>query len=333
MRTRLVALLMVAGVLGCASQSSQTEGDDRRERRVPVTVVEAVTDDVVFTSTKIGAVNVNRQVHINFAVPGRLEEFLVDEDAYVRAGEPIARLDATELEAAVETSQIRLRELSKRTEKLERLLQKDMVTEAEYDQVKTEYLTCQEELRVARDKLSKVRVSAPFAGVVLKRLAEVGSFVPPGVPVAILVDIDTVRVQLDLTDQEIRKIAVGEALQVRADAFPTRRFDGTIDRIVPSVDPRSRMTSIQLLVTNPGRLLKPGMMVRTDIVVGAYQKVISLPVDCLVYQGTNTFVYVVTGVEPTSHRRSVSIGPLYKERVIETGQSYLNDGSLANVLE
>jgi len=341
-----VLCLTLTLVAACAPGGRTTDADEgARRREVPVTVVRTVTDDVVFSSPKVGAVKVNRQVSINFTTPGRLEHFMAEEDQYVRENEPIARLDETELKAAVETARIQLADLEKRKEKLEGFLQKGVVTEAEYDQVKTQYLTTKEQLTVARDRLEKAVVKAPFAGIVFKKLAEQGSFVPPGAPIAVLVDIDHIRVELDFSDREISKVAVGSAIEVKADAYPDKTFRGTIDRVVPSVDPRSRMTRVELLIPNPGRLLRPGMLVRTDVVVGSYRQVISLPVDCLVYQGKRTFVYVVDGSSNTARRRDVTVETLYRDRavvtsglsagesVVESGQSYLADGTSVRILE
>lgn len=344
MRTALILLLLVVGCGGCGS-SARDGAVETAEREVPVTVVTAQTDDVVFSSGKVGAVKVNRQVSINFTTPGRIEQFLVDEDQYVREGEPVARLDATELKAAVETARIKLADLEKRREKLQRLLEKGVTTEAEYDQVKTACLTTREELALAEDRLAKVVVTAPFAGVVLKKLAEAGSFVPPGVPVAVLVDLDRVRTEFDFSDREIGKVSVGGAIEVRADAVPDRVFPGTIERVIPSVDPRSRMTRVEVVMDNPGRVLRPGMLVRSDIVVGSYRNIISLPVDCLVYQGARTFVYVVDPGDRRGRRRDVRVETLHRDRavitegltggelVVESGQSYLSDGTAVRVLE
>lgn len=343
-----IFLLSLVIIAGCGSGGTTDDKDERMGRReVPVTTVMAKLDDVVFSSPKVGAVKVNRQVPINFTTPGRLEDFLIKEGQYVRENEIIARLDETELKAKVETIRIELKELSKRREKLEGFLAKGVVTEAEYDQVKTKYLTQKEALKVAQDRLSKAIVRAPFAGILLKKLSEKGSFVPPGAPIAVLVDIDQVRVELDFSDREISKVSVGTSIDVRTDAYKERVFKGKIERVIPSVDPLSRMTRVELLIPNKERVLRPGMMVKTDVVVGAYRNVISLPVDCLVYQGKKTFVYVVDESSNTAEKRIVKVETLYKDRavispgkglqakdlVVESGQSYLADGTKIRILE
>ena len=338
-------LVFICFLPACGSSSTGDGKEETRRREVPVTTILAKKENVIFSSPKVGAVKVNRQVPINFTTPGRLEEFLIKEGQYVRENEVIARLDETELKANVETIRIELAELSKRREKLEGFLTKGVVTEAEYDQVNTKYLTQREALKVARDRLTKAVVRAPFSGLLLKKLSEKGSFVPPGAPIAVLVDIDEVRVELDFSDREIGKVAVGSSIDVRTDAYKERTFKGVIERIIPSVDPRSRMSRVELLIPNKDRILRPGMMVKTDVVVGSYHNVIALPVDCLVYQGKKTFVYVVPDGANIAKRIYVKVETLYKDKavitegleandvVVESGQSYLANGSKIRILE
>jgi RND family efflux transporter MFP subunit len=332
---------------GCGGDSSKSKYDDssRGPRVVPVSVCLVSRDDVVFSSDKIGVVEVYRQASINFSTAGSIETFPAKEEQYIYKGEKIATLDTTQLRATVEMTKIKLNDLEKRKSKIHAFLEKGVVTELEFDTVNTEYLTSLEKLKIDEDNLEKSVVVAPFSGILLKKIAEKGSFTAPGVPVAILVDIDKVVVKLDFSDNEVATVKIGSSIELRTDAFPSKIFNGTIQRIVPSVDISSRMTRVEIIVENPERMLRPGMMVRTDIVLDKFKSAVSIPVDCLVYQGAKTSVYVVNRLTFVAVRRKIIVERLYGDKalvsegleagetIVSTGQSYLSDSTQVRILE
>ena len=343
----LVSLLISLGTLsGCGGAGKNTYDDGNNGPRVvPVSVCSVSKEDVVFSSKKIGVVEVYRQASINFTTAGKILTFPAKEEQYVYKGERIATLDTTQLKAAVEITRIKLRELEKRKEKIEGFLKKGVATELEFDTVNTEYLTSLEKLKIDEDNLEKSVVVAPFSGILLKKLSEEGSFTPPGAPVAILVDIDKVVVKLDFSDSEVSSVKIDSSIDLKSDAFPGKVFKGKIVRTVPSVDGSSRMTRIEIIVENGERLLRPGMMVRAEIVVGEFDSVVSIPVDCLVYQGKKTFVYVVDTVNSIASRKNIVVERLYKDKalvssglatgqvIVKTGQSYLSDSTQVRILD
>lgn len=342
-----IVLILSMTLSGCGGDGSKGKYDNslRGPRVVPVSVCLVSSDDVVFSADKIGVVEVYRQASINFTTAGTIETFPAQKEQYIYKGEKIATLDTTQLKATVEMTRIKLNELEKRKTKIQTFLEKGVVTELEFDTVNTEYLTSLEKLKIDEDNLGKSVVVAPFSGILLKKIAEKGSFTPPGAPVAILVDIDTVVVKLDFSDNEVSTVKIGASIELRTDAFPSKIFNGKIQRIVPSVDISSRMTRVEITIANPERMLRPGMMVRTDIVLDKFSSVVSIPVDCLVYQGRKTSVYVVDRISSVAVRRKIVVERLYGDKalvskgletgetIVSTGQSYLSDSTQVRILE
>ena len=347
-RSILFAVFLVSSVSfsGCGGASNNKyDSSSQGPRVVPVSVCLVSSDDVVFSADKIGVVEVYRQASINFTTAGSIDTFPAEEEQYIYKGEKIATLDTTQLKALVEMTRIKLAELEKRKAKIEGFLEKGVVTELEFDSVNTEYLTTLEKLKIDEDNLQKSVVVAPFSGILLKKIAEKGSFSPPGTPVAILVDIDKVVVKLDFSDKEVATIKIGSSLDLKSDAFPSRVFKGKIERIISSVDTSSRMTRVEIIVENSDRFLRPGMMVKTDIVLDKFNSVVSIPVDCLVYQGRLTSVYVVDRINSVAQRRKIVVERLYGDKalvskgldagetIVSTGQSYLSDSTQVRILE
>lgn len=119
----------------------------------------------------------------------------------------------------------------------------------------------QSRIREAQIALADCTLRAPIDGVVLKRPIEVGSLVAPGALGFVIADTKAVKVVFGAPDRLMEKLKLGGELAVTFDA-PTGDFNGTITRIAPSADPKSRVFEIEATIPNPGDQLKVGMIAK-----------------------------------------------------------------------
>lgn len=142
--------------------------------------------------------------------------------------------------------------------------------EAQIASLEARKIAAQREHDIVALKLEKTRVVAPVSATVLVKAAEVGEFLQPGSPVAVLVDLSRITLKIYVPEAEIGKVKLGAAARVRVDAFPERLFDAQVDRVdqqaqftprdIHMPEERTRMVfGITLAVDNPDGLLKPGM--------------------------------------------------------------------------
>jgi HlyD family secretion protein len=119
-------------------------------------------------------------------------------------------------------------------------------------------------------KIRKTRVGAPISATVLVKTAEVGEFLQPGSPVAVLVDLSRITLKIYLPEAEIGKVKLSAPARVRVDAFPQRLFDARVDRVdqqaqftprdIHMPEERVRLVfGVTLSLENPDGILKPGM--------------------------------------------------------------------------
>jgi len=126
------------------------------------------------------------------------------------------------------------------------------------------------EVKFVKVQLAKTSVAAPLSATVMVKAAEAGEYVTPGQPIAILVDLRSVKLKVYIPERDIAKIKLGDPARVRVDAFPERFFDGVVSKIdqdaqftpkdihVPAE--RTRMVfGVELRLENETGLLKPGM--------------------------------------------------------------------------
>lgn len=125
-------------------------------------------------------------------------------------------------------------------------------------------------LALARERLARTRVHSPISGRVLERLAEPGEVVAAGQPVAVIANLDRVRLKVFVSEADLGRLRLGAPARIRVDAFPIRTFDARIAQVdaqaqftprdVHMKDERARTVyGITLEAANPEGLLKPGM--------------------------------------------------------------------------
>ncbi len=160
-----------------------------------------------------------------------------------------------------------------------------------------------EVVRRLEDILQKYTIWAPFDGVVVRKQVEVGMWLKSGDPVAEILDLDPVEVRVFVPEVHIGRVRRGGTVPVRVDAYPGRVFVGSVERIVPQADPRTRTFPVRVRLANPSgedgtRPLKAGMLARAALAVGEPRPTLMVPKDAVVIGGPQPVVFVVEDGSP-----------------------------------
>jgi len=121
------------------------------------------------------------------------------------------------------------------------------------------------QLNLARRNLSYANVYSPIDGYVSDRPADLGEYVSTTTKVATVVRINPLRVRIDIPEQAIPAVNVGQAVSVTTSAWPDRNFSGRIARISPNVTPTSRTLTVEAEIENGSGVLKPGQFATVRI--------------------------------------------------------------------
>ena len=198
----------------------------------------------------------------------------------------------------------------------------------------------EEMLNQIQDQLDEHTIRAPFAGYLVKRLAEKGEWVAVGQPVAEIVELNPVEVRVAVPEEHVGTLAENQEVRGIVDAISgkdgkRRELVGRVFRIIPDADSRSRSFPVRIRIDNTESngqpLLKPGMLARVFLPVGKKEKVLLLPQDALVLDRNRTFVFAVdrSVQPPVVTRIEVETGPT-KDALIQVkprGRHSLSEGS------
>lgn len=172
---------------------------------------------------------------------------------------------------------------------------------------------------------AKYTLRAPFEGYVVAKHTEVGAWVSRGDPVAEVIEMDPIEIDVAVPEAFIAHVRIGAAVQIRVDAVPGKAFTGVVARIIPDADLRSRSFPVKVRLANPetedGYVLKAGMLARVTLAVGPPIQALLVPKDSLVLGGPQPALMVVT-VNPETKVETVRPVPV---------QLGVTDGSLIQV--
>lgn len=136
-------------------------------------------------------------------------------------------------------------------------------------------------------------IRAPFPGKVGIRQVDVGQYLAAGTPIVTLQQLDPMFVDFYLPQQALGQINVGQKVQVAADAYPGRTFDGAIQALNSKIDSSNRMLQVRASVPNPDGGLLPGMFLHVMVASGPEQSLVTVPLAAVAFNPYGSLVYVL----------------------------------------
>jgi HlyD family secretion protein len=290
--------------------------------------------------TASGYVVARRKAVVSAKIQGRLATLSVEEGSRVREGETIARLESADYEAQVRRSQASVQraeaELAEQQRQLrlaqdlmrDQVLAKDQLeaTESRVRMAQAALAQARAEQGFAEAQLANTVIRAPFAGTVVRKMAEVGESVapiPPGVnlstssgAVVALADLDTLEVEADVAEANVARLSEEQPAEVTAEAFPDRKYRAVLRQIIPTADRTKATVQVKVTILDKDKDLKPEMSARIVFVEPEQKRVegqppprpvITVPSEAVVNRNGKQLVFEIR--EGKVKERSIVIGP------------------------
>jgi RND family efflux transporter MFP subunit len=207
-----------------------------------------------------------RSAAVGPAVDGVVTGVKCDLGRAVKEGELLFQLDDIVARAQLAVAQAQYKVVRTRAEHYEQA-SKGTVSADERRESIAQRDAAAAEVAVRQAALQQTRVVAPFAGVVAERNADVGDVVKTGAPLATIIQLDALRVSVDVPQSAYPRVQVGQAVRVRCDVLSGGYVAGKVALVSPNLDPSTRTGVVQVAVGNADGKLKPGMYVEVQILV------------------------------------------------------------------
>lgn len=281
-------------------------------------------------------------------MPGKLRSVSVDEGAQAAKGAVIAELETRDLSIELAKAESEASRAQSRYRRFKKLYDDAAATITQLESAESAHKAAASALSSLKEKIDSARVTAPFEGIVSKKMAVPGTVVNAGQPIAELVDISRVKIDAGFSEVESKHIQKGRKAQIIVDAYPDQKFEGEVDYVGSVVDPQTRTFSAKIAIDNKAGLLKAGMSARVRILTGSYPGAMTVPVGALFKDGAKSFLFtvkkpgegepaVVTKQEveagvPDGNIVHIKSGLQKDEIVVVRGIEKLSDGSRVRIV-
>jgi RND family efflux transporter MFP subunit len=347
----------------------------KASRPVPVEVAQIQRGSIALQRTFSGELEALAEFVVAPKVSGRVERVRVNISDTVKRGQVVAELDNDEYVQAVaqaradlvvaraNLSQARsaLEIASREFERTESLLKRGIASDSEFDAAKQDQLAKQAQLKVAAAQITKAessletanirlgytKVTAGWTGggehrVVAERYVDEGQTVAANAPLLSIVELHPIVGVVFVTERDYAHLKPGQLVALKTEAFPGELFTGRIERIAPVFRKSTRQARIEMSIDNPQHRLKPGMFIRTTVVLAQVPDATIIPEQALTIRDDKSGVFIVSEGGQSVVWREVTLGIReghriqvkgrgISGRVVTLGQQLLKDGSVITI--
>jgi multidrug efflux pump subunit AcrA (membrane-fusion protein) len=176
------------------------------------------------------------------------------------------------------------------------------------DVSRTNVANAQAQLALAQKNLQYAVIPAPIDGFVIERTADLGEYVSPQQKVVTMVRTNPLRIRIDIPEQAIPEVKVGQSVSIATSAWPDKNFAGRVARIAPNVSAQSRTLTVEAEIENSSNALKPGQFATVRILQERADPAVLIPARAVLNQAGVNRVYVIKD----GHA---------EQRLVQTGQT------------
>jgi membrane fusion protein (multidrug efflux system) len=310
----------------------------------PAVAVEATPveiADIELTIPAVGSLRSHESVTVSPEIGGRVAEILVTEGEAITAGTRIATLDQSVYLAELARAEASLSMSSANLKRAIDLLEKKVGTARAKDEAEAAWKADEAAIALARARLDKTVITAPFDGILGLRSVSVGQYIEPGDAIIKIEDIDPLKVDFRVPEIYFAKVRVGQPIKLTIDALQGAAVAGKVFAIDPLIDVAGRSIVIRAELPNGDFRLRPGLFARVTLVYDTIEDAILVPEESVIPIGGDTYVFRV--VDGKAARARVELGERFKGRVqvaaglsagdlvVTAGQLKIQDGMAVSV--
>jgi len=313
---------------------------ESREKVVAVAVSNVETSKYNHYIAVQGRVDGDENATISAKVPGLVLNVLVKPGSVVKAGQVLAELDGNAIRKQIQPMETNLSLLTELYNKQKALWEKQVGSEIQYKQAKTNKEALEQNIAAMREQLNMYKIISSVNGTIDVVNLKIGQIASPGMPYFTIVNFNKLKIKADVAESFANKIKEGNIAQIE---FPDieKTITSKITYSGKGISTLNRTFGVEVALPNDNSYL-PNMIAVLKIIDYSKENAIVIPVNCVQnsQEGTNVFVAVTENGKTIAKKRLVKVGSTYNdqaeiisglekgEKLITVGYGDLNDGEL-----
>ncbi len=311
-----------------------------------VAVTEAKAEEWIERIPAVGTFRAVQGIELAPQVGGIIRAFHFDSGQEVAKGALLVELEDSVEQADLKSNLATLKNTDMALDRQRQLITGGSTSRSTLDSAEAARDQASAAVERSRALIAQKALSAPFAGRIGLRRADIGQYVSPGTGIASLQQLDPIFVDFPVPEQAVTELATGQTVEVTVDAWPDEMFQGKVVSLDARVSAETRNLVVRAEVKNASKRLRPGMFANVAVLAGKAQSLVTLPRTAIAYSLYGDGVYVVkpAPAQPGAaqaaddhqmivERRVVKVGAARGARVsilsgVEPGESVVSEGQL-----
>jgi RND family efflux transporter MFP subunit len=346
-------ILVLIALIGAATACNNQPTNTATELAVPVSVTDIKPASIEKVINTTGTLNATKTTVLKTEMTGKYKlltnprtrrPFALGD--VVDNGQVIIQLEDAEYVNGIglEAKKLNLEISEQNMKKQESLYEKGGVTLLDFRNAEVSYTNAKDAFERANLQLAKMKVQAPFRGVITDLPAITnGTQVASGTSVVSLMDYSTMTVEVNLPEKYITDVAIDQDVRIMNYTLPNDTLHGNVKELSPAISTETRTFKGVIQVANPDLKLRPGMFAKADIVLARKDSVIVIPKDIIISSQRGKTVFIVdngTAVEKritlgyeNQNEAEVTSGIKMNDRMVVKGFETLKNRSKVKIVK
>ncbi len=277
----------------------------------------------------LGTAKALESVEITASITETVAQIFFREGQEVKKGDILVKLEQAEELANLQQAELSMKEEERLYQIAETLNEKKAISKTEYEKQLYARNAALAKLDAAKNRVARRNITAPFSGQTGIRQVSPGALLTPGTPITTLDDLSVMRVFFTVPETFMAAIKKDQEVEATVSAYPGQVFKGKVTIIDSRIEMTTRAVTVIAEFQNADRRIRPGMLLKIELISGAHQSP-SIPEKALLSYGQRHYVFVLKN-DSTVERRQIELGLRTFGRVeavkgIAAGEKIVSDG-------
>lgn len=266
-----------------SAKKEEQGGGGKNGKKPPMSVNGVVVAPQEFSNilSLSGSIEANEQVEIRSEVSGIAENIYFTEGAKVTKGQVLVKINDVELRAQAGAAKTRQNLASENERRAKLLLQKEAISQEEYDIASADFKTAQAQTQLINAQIAKTSIRAPFSGTIGLRNISPGTYVTPTTLIANLVNSNQLKITFSIPEKYASQMKLDSKISFTV-AGTAENFEAKIYAIEPAVDVATRTLRVRALAQNTQGKLLPGTFANVALPLEKIKDAYVIPTEAIV---------------------------------------------------
>ena len=314
----ILCIVLIPVVVLNLNCSNQAAGGEFAMPPTPVEVAQVKEQSVADKFEAVGTIEAIEEITVVSEIDVAVVSLPFEEGGHIKRGELIAQLDDSQLAAEVNRTEALYTQSKASYNRVKSIVEQKAGTPQDLDDALASLKVAEANLKLAKARLDKTHIVAPFDGNVGSRVVSVGTFLRTGDAITELANLNEIRISFSAPERFLSQLKRNAEVIVSTPVYTGHEVKGKIIAIEPILDSETRSVKIVARVQNPGQKFRPGMSANVSVILSERPEALTIPNESVFANGNQSFVFVVNP-DSTVKRVAITTG-LQLANVVEVIQ-------------